>query len=167
MPVYFIQAGENGPVKIGFTESLVKRFDKMRVDCPMPLRVLHWVAGNKATEAAFHARWDEARVRGEWFKPLREIVEGDFDGERLPVPAGLRCLDLMPLDLEMRRAPALAELFARRGAVKAVAQGLNISTAAVSTWRYVPIKRREAVAEILGVPVEAVPVRAARAAEAA
>jgi pyruvate kinase len=58
-----------------------------------------------------------------------------------------------------RRAPQLAELFARRGAVKAVAEGLGISTAAVSTWRVVPHSRREAVAEILGVPVEAVPVR--------
>jgi pyruvate kinase len=58
-----------------------------------------------------------------------------------------------------RRAPELAELFARRGAVKAVAEGLGISTAAVSTWRVVPHNRREAVAQILGVPVEAVPVR--------
>lgn len=58
-----------------------------------------------------------------------------------------------------RRAPELAELFARRGAVKAVAEGLGISTAAVSTWRVVPHNRREAVAKILGVAVEAVPVR--------
>lgn len=60
-----------------------------------------------------------------------------------------------------RRSPELAELFARRGAVKAVAEGLRISTAAVSTWRYVPHSRRADVARILGVPVEAVPVRAA------
>lgn len=59
-----------------------------------------------------------------------------------------------------RRSPELAELFARRGAVKAVADGLGISTAAVSTWRVVPANRREDVARILGVPVEAVPVRA-------
>jgi len=58
-----------------------------------------------------------------------------------------------------RRSPQLAELFARRGAVKAVAEGLGISTAAVSTWRYVPRSRREAVARILNVPIEAVPVR--------
>lgn len=59
-----------------------------------------------------------------------------------------------------RRSPELAELFARRGAVKAVAEGLGISTAAVSTWRYVPASRRAEVARILNVPVEAVPVRA-------
>ena len=62
------------------------------------------------------------------------------------------------------RSPELAELFARRGAVKAVAEGLGISTAAVSTWVYVPARRREAVASILGLPVEAVPVRASEAA---
>lgn len=62
------------------------------------------------------------------------------------------------------RDPALDELFARRGAITAVATGLGISTAAVSTWRYVPARRREAVARILGVEPDALPVRPRKAA---
>lgn len=62
-------------------------------------------------------------------------------------------------DQPARRAPELAELFARRGAVKAVSEGLGISTAAVSKWRVVPAKRRADVARILGVALDAVPVR--------
>jgi pyruvate kinase len=72
----------------------------------------------------------------------------------------------MAMNPKRARAPELEELFSRRGAVKAVASGLGISTAAVSTWRHVPSNRREAVAAILGVPVEAVPIRQ-RSAEAA
>lgn len=163
MPIYFIQAGADGPVKIGYTKSLAGRFVKMQVDCPLPLRVLHYIHGDRAVEAALHARWAAARLRGEWFSPLPEIVAGTFDAVRLPIPSVVY-RDLMPLDSLPRRAPALVELFSRRGAVKAVAAGLGISTAAVSTWRYVPPKRRGAVAAILGVPVDAVPVRPARAA---
>jgi pyruvate kinase len=73
----------------------------------------------------------------------------------------------MPCLQPDRRSPELAELFARRGAVKAVAEGLGISTAAVSTWRVVPTNRREDVARILGVPIEAVPVRASQPERAA
>jgi len=66
--------------------------------------------------------------------------------------------DLQP----SRRDPQLAELFSKRGAVKAVAEGLGISTAAVSRWPIVPAKRRADVARILGVDAEQVPVRQRR-----
>ncbi len=56
------------------------------------------------------------------------------------------------------RAPELEELFARRGVVTRLASELGISTAAVSTWRAVPLKRAADVARILGVPVETLPV---------
>lgn len=52
------------------------------------------------------------------------------------------------------RDPVLSEAFERRGAVTRVAAALGITTAAVSTWRRVPKKRVEAVAEVLGVPPE-------------
>lgn len=60
------------------------------------------------------------------------------------------------------RAPELHELLSRRGACKAISDGLRISTAAVSQWDYVPAARRADVARILGVPVEVVPIRPAR-----
>jgi pyruvate kinase len=60
-----------------------------------------------------------------------------------------------------KRHPALEDLFARRGMVTRIARGLNISTAAVSTWKAIPPKRAEEVARLLGVPVSDLPVRGA------
>ncbi|HEY4251225.1 MAG TPA: pyruvate kinase, partial [Roseomonas sp.] len=49
------------------------------------------------------------------------------------------------------RDPALEAILGQRGAVTRIAQGLGISTAAVSQWRRVPDDRVLEVARILGV----------------
>lgn len=54
----------------------------------------------------------------------------------------------------MERDECLDRLFQIRGAVKRVAEGVGISTAAVSQWRRVPKDRVEQVASILGVAPE-------------
>lgn len=51
----------------------------------------------------------------------------------------------------MERDDDLDRLFQTRGAVKRVADGLGISTAAVSQWKRVPKDRVEQVAAILEV----------------
>lgn len=51
----------------------------------------------------------------------------------------------------MERDGDLDRLFQTRGAVKRVADGLGISTAAVSQWKRVPKDRVEQVATILDV----------------
>ena len=58
----------------------------------------------------------------------------------------------------MEREDSLDRLFQTRGAVKRVAEGLNITTAAVSQWKRVPRTRVKEVAEILDVsPAEVRP----------
>jgi pyruvate kinase len=52
------------------------------------------------------------------------------------------------------RDPALEAILGQRGAVTRIAQGLGISTAAVSQWRRVPDDRVVEVARILGVTVQ-------------
>lgn len=52
----------------------------------------------------------------------------------------------------MDRDDALDRLLQIRGAGKRIADGLGISTAAVSQWRRVPKDRVEQVAQILDVP---------------
>lgn len=52
----------------------------------------------------------------------------------------------------MERDECLDRLFQIRGSVKRVAEGLGISTAAVSQWKRVPRERVTQVAEILEVP---------------
>lgn len=72
--VYFIQAGECGPVKVGFTSNLKERLDALQVGHPENLRLLGARQGGPAEEAELHRRLAAHRVRGEWFAPAPEVL---------------------------------------------------------------------------------------------
>ena len=74
MAVYFIQAGENGPVKIGFSAKPSLRFNKVAADNPEVIRVLGIMDGGKDVEREIHDRFAAHRQRGEWFAPDAGIV---------------------------------------------------------------------------------------------
>jgi hypothetical protein len=68
--IYMIQAGENGPVKIGVTDNLESRLCKMQVDNAAPLKVLRLLAGGFAQEAELHIRLSKmARVSAHLIRP--------------------------------------------------------------------------------------------------
>lgn len=70
--VYFIQAGTDGPVKIGFTHDIAKRIHQLSTGNAAELKLL-WsldcedVATAKNYEAGFHKIFANLRQRGEWF----------------------------------------------------------------------------------------------------
>lgn len=75
--VYFVQRGEDGPIKIGRSRNVVSRLSSLRGSCPDPLRLLGTLdEGSGVEESTIHARFDSARVRrrGEWFKPVPELL---------------------------------------------------------------------------------------------
>lgn len=65
--VYFVQAGDDGPVKIGLAKEPLRRVSSLQTGSPVPLRLRHVVPGDHALERALHRRFAEARVAGEWF----------------------------------------------------------------------------------------------------
>ena len=74
--VYFLQAQQGGPVKIGCTHDLARGLHTLSTGSPSPLRVLAIVAGGTTdTEAELHASFTGARLQGEWFRPTEEVVE--------------------------------------------------------------------------------------------
>lgn len=73
--VYFIQAGENGPIKIGKSVDPQKRLAQLQTSSERPLRILLTLVGDESRECAYHKLWAEHRIRGEWFDPAPEIVE--------------------------------------------------------------------------------------------
>lgn len=74
--VYFVQAGESGPIKIGFTEkSLSNRIRSLQTGCPEVIRVLGTISGQRETELKLHSRFKQHRKQGEWFDPHPEILE--------------------------------------------------------------------------------------------
>jgi hypothetical protein len=83
--VYFIQATavENGPVKIGRTTNLRKRFGDLQTAHPWPLSLVGFIpledeSGQIEQEAALHERFKHFRLQGEWFaaKVLEHVKVG-------------------------------------------------------------------------------------------
>jgi len=77
--VYFIQAGEGGPIKIGYASNFSKRLAALQTGCPVELSVLGMMPGGPREESELHVRLRWHRTRGEWFAPtdavLRAIAE--------------------------------------------------------------------------------------------
>lgn len=69
MPVYLIQAGENGPVKIGFAAHVTIRLADLQSAHYEELRLLRTVSdAGRNVERWLHRQFREQRIRGEWFR---------------------------------------------------------------------------------------------------
>ena len=66
MPVYMIQAGQNGPVKIGYAEDVAKRLHNLQLGNHEKLKVLRLFKGGAAEETRLHERFADNHLRGEW-----------------------------------------------------------------------------------------------------
>jgi hypothetical protein len=78
--VYFIRAGDDGPVKIGLTFDVASRMSALQLANAAMLRVIHSVDGDKDTESIAHEDFRPFHIRGEWFR---------FDGSMIGwVPKG-------------------------------------------------------------------------------
>lgn len=71
--VYFIQAGE-GPVKIGWALDPKKRLAELQTGCPSELRLIGTWPGDRELEKSAHQHFAEHRLRGEWFRPTRDVL---------------------------------------------------------------------------------------------
>ena len=69
--IYILQAGEDGPVKIGRTAGnrLWARIAELQTGQHEHLRLLMIGAGGAAVESALHREFADRRLRGEWFEP--------------------------------------------------------------------------------------------------
>jgi hypothetical protein len=72
--VYFI-ADEDGYVKIGTAWSAASRLRDLQTASRQQLRILATMQGGHAEEAALHRRFASARLRGEWFQPVGELLQ--------------------------------------------------------------------------------------------
>lgn len=93
--VYFIQAGENGPIKIGATGDPSGRLRALRTANAAPLKCLLLLRGAEH-EPILHSLFASIRLQGEWFSPCDDLtsflqqmieladVEIDVDDEHTP-----------------------------------------------------------------------------------
>lgn len=74
--IYFIQRGEGGLIKIGFTlRSTQRRLSELQVGCPETLHLLAESPGTEAHEDVLHLHFAAAWKRGEWFEPVPELLD--------------------------------------------------------------------------------------------
>jgi hypothetical protein len=75
--IYFIQQGNSGPIKIGYTKyDLYARFKRLQTGNPLPLRVLAIIDGaDTRTEISLHTKFSSCRLNGEWFAPTDELMK--------------------------------------------------------------------------------------------
>jgi hypothetical protein len=85
MPVYFIRAGETGPVKIGWSHNPVARIRALDEGSPVPLRIIRLVDGDHQTERELHRRYRSLKLRREWFLYCPTMM-GDLGLADLPLP---------------------------------------------------------------------------------
>ncbi len=76
--VYFMQAGEAGPIKIGLTVNLKQRLTEHQTSNPERLAIHAAIAGPPSNERVLHRFYKREWIRGEWFRPslrLRAFVD--------------------------------------------------------------------------------------------
>jgi hypothetical protein len=65
--VYFIRAGKDGPVKVGFSTDFQQRLRELQTASPHELKLEAAVMGTPAVEAWLHRERRRWHLRGEWF----------------------------------------------------------------------------------------------------
>ena len=161
MPVYFIRAGEDGPVKIGSSADPRKRLLFLRSANHTPLSLIHVFEGGEREERVLHKRFAQHRIKGEWFAAVPEIVEGRVGLPALPLPCGAErkatsglhvCAPLPCRGHGVPLSPAW--LVDAAGGASALAAALKVFPSAISKWkrmRHVPHERVLAVEKITGI----------------
>ncbi len=87
--VYFVQEGDSGPIKIGFTLStLVKRLTQIQNGNPRMLHIRGVMDGGRDLEARIHAAFAHLVIQGtkEWFRPEPDLLEFVDTVAALPPP---------------------------------------------------------------------------------
>jgi hypothetical protein len=75
MKVYFIQAGSNGPIKIGCSRDPENRCKDLSECSPYCLKIVAEIDGTHKEEKNIHNQFRQCRMKGEWFYPMGELIE--------------------------------------------------------------------------------------------
>ncbi len=75
--IYAVQAGTNGPIKIGFAKDIKSRMASIQTGCPDRLTLLGTceVEDDSLVEKYLHKLNSAFHLRGEWFKPGFRVLE--------------------------------------------------------------------------------------------
>ena len=73
--IYFIRNGEDGPIKVGYTEDNAEyRLKSLQTGNPDELTLLGEIYGSKDDERKIHKKFEKHKLRGEWFNPENDLL---------------------------------------------------------------------------------------------
>src|SRR4030095_5826505 len=72
--IYFIQCQTTKRIKIGLATDIPVRLAVIQALCPTQLILLTSIQGSHWAEAELHRRFADARLHGEWFSPVPELL---------------------------------------------------------------------------------------------
>jgi len=75
--IYFIQAGKNGPIKIGYTknkQTFKTRLKTLQIANPEKLRLRCLIKGSMTAEHSLHRKFRHFYIHGEWFQPNKILL---------------------------------------------------------------------------------------------
>lgn len=72
--VYFVQAGEDGPVKVGISARPEERVSCITSNSPIPCRLIGYIEGSVFIEEYIKLHFMYARSHGEWFVQDEKIT---------------------------------------------------------------------------------------------
>lgn len=72
--VYGVRSVDGGPIKIGHANIIENRLRSLQTGRPDELEVFAWFRGSADLERALHARYDDLRLRGEWFRTTTNLM---------------------------------------------------------------------------------------------
>lgn len=77
--IYFMQAVDGGPIKIGLSGDPASRLRAVQTTSPVELELLAEIPGSVEMERKFHDWFAPGRLHGEWFSEetpaLAELIE--------------------------------------------------------------------------------------------
>lgn len=74
--VYFLKERRfRGNIKIGYSTITKNRVSELQVGNSQELQVLLVAEGDRGTESALHNKFKRLKVRGEWFKADKELLD--------------------------------------------------------------------------------------------
>lgn len=73
--IYFIQEGDNGPIKIGKAVSVERRLKGLQTAHHKELSILQVIPGGAERESKIKKDLIKFKIKGEWFQPMPEVFE--------------------------------------------------------------------------------------------
>lgn len=73
--LYFFEAGDGGPIKIGRSRNVKKRLYAVQTSSPQKVRLLAVLGGEGWNEKVWHSVFRDLRMSGEWFEPDDDLLK--------------------------------------------------------------------------------------------